>query len=72
MVYKIKHTTYIDDCGIKRDSLECIKTELNGHRTVKPFWGKIKVLENVQSFNDATVLYTKEEYAEMLVEQSGF
>ena len=74
MKYEINHEVYIDEMGVKRDSLACVKTNDDGSKVVKPFIGKIKVTETTKSdnYNDATVKYTQEDYDEFLVEHSGF
>jgi hypothetical protein len=74
MKYEIVHEVYVDEMGIKRDSLECVKTNNDGSRVIKPFLGKIKprIITKDTSLNDVTEQYTQEDYDEMLEEHSGF
>lgn len=69
--YTLLHQTYVDDFGFKKDTLEIIRMNSDGTKTLLPFFGDIKV--NVKDRNDSIIdistSYTDEEYEKMLDEQ---
>lgn len=66
--FELQHSEYVDDFGIKHNSMELIKTEPNGHRVNKPFYAPLRVT-NGFSLHDDTRPFTNKEYEEMIAEQ---
>lgn len=64
----LKHFTYIDDFGFKKDSFELAEMDEKGHLTLIPFLPDIKVKNYSREDNifDQTETYTDEEYNKML------
>ena len=67
--FSLIHETYIDEMGIKRDSLNISEIKDNGHIVNYPFIGKIKIYGDNDNLLDATVNYTDEEYDLMFNEE---
>lgn len=64
----LKHFTYIDGFGFKKDSIELVEMDEKGHLTLIPFLPDIKVKTYSREDNifDQTETYTDEEYNKML------
>lgn len=67
--FTLKHEFRVGIWGSLQDSLELIEEMPDGSRVVRPFYGKIKVIDKPKEYNDDTQDYTRQDLEEMLNEQ---